>query len=278
MPSVRNGGCSVHTAEKQDHFGSFMRLQSRMVGSIIARNPDWIESEYIYIDMTSESGSVNGFDGSPIIALRILAEAGIPTRAFFMEKSRRKLSQLEARAVELLRKHPQSDCKFETIVGDHKRTFAPLLRRLRASVQESGRRIFGLVYSDVYGVPPFDTLRLMSSSDCFSRLDVLNYFSPAICKRILKSSTHPEQRRIEDHLRSLRKKTIHIREQVANFQWTFSLCTNCTDFPRLRSAGFWPINSDQGRRIMTELNMTNEELKAAGIAKRIRQRQGQLFS
>jgi three-Cys-motif partner protein len=278
MPSVRNAGCSAYTAVKQDHFGVSMRVHSTIIRGILRSHPEWTEPYYYYIDMTSASGSEDGFDGSPIIALRALAEAGIPTRAFFMDKDRGKLSQLEARIASTLSRHPGFDCKYETIPGDHEQTFVSLLRRLRESVRESKRKLFGLVYSDVYGVPPFDTLRLLAYGDCFERLDILTYLSATACKRVLKSSIHPESRSIADHLRSLRKRTIHVRNQVSAHQWSFAFCTNATNYPMLRGNGFWSIDSEQGRRILMELSMTNEELKAAGIKKRPRQHQGNLFS
>jgi three-Cys-motif partner protein len=278
MPSVRNAGCSAYTAVKQDHFGVSMRVHSTIIRGILRSHPEWTEPYYYYIDMTAGSGSEDGFDGSPLIAMRTLAEAGVRTRAFFLEKDANKLSELRRRLTALLSLYPDFHCEHEFIPGDHAETFVPLLRSIRHSLPDRGRKIYGLVYSDPYGVPPFDTLRAISYGDCFERLDILTYLSATACKRVLKSSIHPESRSIADHLRSLRKRTIHVRNQVSAHQWSFAFCTNATNYPMLRGNGFWSIDSEQGRRILMELSMTNEELKAAGIKKRPRQHQGNLFS
>jgi three-Cys-motif partner protein len=265
MALALHPGCSEHTPGKQEDFGHILAMQMNMVGGIT--------KTYHYFDLCSGSGSEDGFDGSPLIVLRKAARRGLSLRAWFFDARVRKCKALEKRIADFRGSHPDFDVETHVIPGDCEHTVPEMLRAFGGE----RRRFFGLIYSDPYGIPPFEVLRVFTRLPCFFRTDILTYLSATAHKRAFFSPIHDEDRRIDDHLRTLGKRFIMVREPRSEHQWSFALGTNAANFPEVKDRGFYNINSPRGRHILTVLRHKNLELEALGFVRERPATQGRLF-
>jgi three-Cys-motif partner protein len=274
MSSVLHRGCSRFTALKQEDFGHILAVQMKMAGGLIRQGSIRdVHPFYHYFDLNAGSGSEDGFSGSPLIALETARRLRLPFRAWFFEQSATKCRKLAGRIADFRIGYPDFAFESHIIRGDNRLSIDDILLRLGGV----GLRIIGLVYSDPYGRPPFRTLRAFSRNPWFSRTDILTYLSATAHKRVLKSPIHDEDLRLDEHLQRLGKRSILIREPVSEHQWTFAFCTNAQKFPRDFRRGFRDVNSSRGRQVLAELSLTNEELRASGIARTRPIIQGTLF-
>lgn len=262
---------SDFTPIKQRDFAASLRVSMRMCKGIISRH-SWTDPVYHYFDLNAGTGMDDEEEGSPVIFLRLALQEGIPFRAWFFERPKR--ARKLAHVLEgFCRDHPGLPGTFSIVPGDHRLMLPPIL----GSFASHPRRVFGLVYSDPSGQAPFGLIRRFSGIPCFERTDFLIYVNGTIYKRCVKSLCHPGHSRIVEHLLSLRKRKVHVRDHLGPWQWSFALCTNSTQFPELRGNGFFDVESDEGRAILTKINLTNEELEAIGFERPRRIVQTRLF-
>lgn len=266
-------GISPYTSRKQEDFHDVFNVIVNMSKSPMYRfGSDFC---FYYFDLNSASGSEDGCDGSPLIALKLAYDAGLPLRAWFFEEDATKVSQLDNRIRGFLRDHTDFSCEFFIISGDHRETAPPIIDSFVGRDPE----LYGLIYADPYGVPCYDVLRRFSVNPRFYRTDILIHTHATSHKRVSYSPCHDENRKLNEFISLINKKKKFIREYYTAGQFTMVFCTNWREFPprALSGNGFHDVESEIGRRILWELTLNREEFKVSFGERHERVEQGRLF-
>src|SRR4051794_18988327 len=110
MSLARRPKCSEFTPIKQDDFGRILNVQMKMAGGLIREGPGGkLHLCYHYFDLNAGSGSEDGFDGSPLIALKTARRLCLPLRAWFFEESPHKCEELARRIADFRDSYPGFD-------------------------------------------------------------------------------------------------------------------------------------------------------------------------
>ena len=268
----------IYTSEfsgyKQRDYAAHLLVSMRMCKSILGRH-EWAHPVYHYFDLYAGPGTDGIDEGSPIIFLKTAQLVGLPVRAWFFERSPRKAKILRRSVEEYLGKSDGFSAEVSVLVGDN----ASAVPDVIDAISRESRRVFGLVYADPYGPPSFDVLRVFSAHRFLERLDLLIYLNATALKMCLGHPHCPRHKTgLDEGLASLGKRVVHVRECLGAWQWSFAYCTNTERFPQLRQNGFHSIATERGRKILTRLTCTREELKAMGFELHPREFQRPLFT
>lgn len=243
--TIEGIGCSDYTPMKQSQFTHILRVHLGVCAAIHRRK----SLTYTYIDLNAGVGryTYKGEEiiGSPLIAANELSSSPMPCNAHYCEIDRGSASILQSRLDEI-------NGVGKVVPGNHHLTVPRIIRTLP-------RSNYGLIYSDENGKQmPVDLLR-----QCAQRLplvDILIYTSATNCKRLYGAGV--SNTRLLDHIKSIPKQHVIVREPVGPHQWTFLILTNWDAFPAFKSRGFYSIDSSEGERILHKLNYDREEQAA----------------
>ena len=124
-----------------------------------------------------------------------------------------------------------------------------------------GKKVYGLVFVDPNGCPPWDECEKLGACKQYDRLDLLIHVNATAHKRLFHHSWMGENMRLEERLRRIGKKHIFLWVPEGGNQWQFSLafCTNWKEFPEFKRKGFYSIDSTEGRELLDRLQYTRED-------------------
>jgi hypothetical protein len=233
---------SADTEEKERHFRGILRMHLQICKGILTRNPGYPRS-YLYADLHSGPGPLSyagkPFDGSPLVFRSAAADLGIETfEALFFEQD------------------PLTASALHTVISDIGRVVAEpceqgMVEWLNRSKEQPYR--YGLVYSDPIAKPiPVELLNQVGQR--LPRVDILSYTSGTAYKRVGKM-------RLSEDIAAIPKQYQLIRDPHGAWQWTFILWSNWPDFPEWRKIGFYRVDSERGKQILDELDLTRDELR-----------------
>lgn len=249
---------SAETEPKEYDFRGILGMHVPICKGIISRQG----GTYLYVDLYAGPGHLeyNGrqFLGSPLIAQDILTRSGIPHETAHFEED----PAVAARLAEALW-IPTS--LLDTPGPDD----APILSERCQDgfprwLEEQGYqpKRLGLVYADPIRDPiPVDLLN--HAAKLMPRVDLLSYVSANQYKRRrggdLKRNGHTSLPLLSDHVAAVDKKVALIRKPMGKWQFTFVLWSNWGDLPDWNRRGFYRLDSDTGRRILSSLDLTSAQ-------------------
>lgn len=242
MPVQYGMGQSQMTFDKQDGLALILGQHIAIVRTILDKyglDP----RRYHYIDLTAGCGynEVVDCEGSPIVFQKTIRAQRISYNAHFVD--------LEPTNTLMLRGAISQDKRVFIHTGDHA-IIAPQI------IETWPDTAYGLIYSDMNGMPPFELLSALSKSPKVSTVDFLIRCNGNGIKRA--------GRRFLDELHKIDKQHWIVREIDSHdkWQWTFLLGLNWNGLKCMREHGFHYITSDEGRAIIRRLHYTRDELKA----------------
>ena len=259
---MKGVGCNRFSYAKWEKLGYFMKVHAKAVNSVVHRF-DWAFPAYVYIDLfagpgiytTSENRLFDGdCEGSPIVAARALK--GIEHRLFLNDHD----VDVAARLTNSLN-FEGIYCNLSVMDQADYVDLITSIKWRRASFP-GGKKVYGLVFVDPNGCPPWDECEKLGACKQYDRLDLLIHVNATAHKRLFHHSWMGENMRLEERLRRIGKKHIFLWVPEGGNQWQFSLafCTNWKEFPEFKRKGFYSIDSTEGRELLDRLQYTREEL------------------
>lgn len=240
----RLGYSSEYTPLKQRHFRGLIRMHLIISRSVIERH-SWAVPKYYYFDINAGPGIYEDLEGSPLIFLKEASSIGLDYQAVFIEKNEEYYVQL--------RENVEGYENVRIIHGDHN----DILPRFLAG--DNSKKI-GLLYTDPTGSPPpFELLARFSK--VYERLDIAIHLSAANIKRIRRAPQTESTETLGESLAKIDKEHWLIRESVGRHEWTFLVGTKGFRWGEWRKEGFYRLDSERGREIANELNLTVNELR-----------------
>jgi hypothetical protein len=265
---------SFYTARKQEDFRDVLKVDMTIARARINRTGG--DGSFHYFDLNAASGAEDGHDGSPLIALRLASELRLPLKAWFFEEKIKKATLLEQNVRLFRQQHPDFEFDYRILSGDHTKTALPVLGLFEGSDPDyQSPDIYGMVYTDPYGIPPYDLLARFSRVPRLNKVDILIHLAGTAHKRRGYSPVHKDTRKASQLLILISKRRKLIREYDTSNQFTMAFCTNWTNIPDDIFAGneFCDVESETGLRILQELDLSNADLKRQGIERHPRTRQ-----
>lgn len=271
---VKQGAC---TSEKHQHFSYAIASHFRAASGIIQRNLRWADPEFHYIDLNAGSGIYQDADGGEIVGspIRAIREAkNFPAQAFtmtFIEQNKRDIEKLQACVEAEI--GDARHIKVGFFCGDNREALRLLAERSRLR----SRPIFGLIFSDENGTGvPFDELAsLYASNRKFWRsVDSLIYIAANSYNRVRIVHDRPF---LVEQMQKVGKQHWIARRVSGVSKWTFLIGTNWSrkepdkngslcGFPDFRRLGFVPVDTDEGRAVLDNLNTTKAERQERQIS------------
>ncbi len=249
-------GVSKYTEEKQSQFRAMLRVQLRIIKSIIHRHPGWAYPKMLYVDTNSGSGrySFDGvnIEGSPLIFLEEVEKRRLDFEAYFLEKDPAICTDLEKNiGVERLKKY-----EITILRGDNTLT----LPEIRPKKNQ-----FGLVYSDPNAsCPSFRALHEWFCQVNASRIDWLAYIAMAGLKRNesrkCAASCDFYSGDIFDCFKRIGKKYLSVRviEPGGGWQWLFVwACNDSILNDKFRGFGF--KSRGEARAYLKDISQTQQK-------------------
>lgn len=260
MPKINGIGYSESTGIKQASFRKIIKTHIQCCEKIINRwsnlKQPWCEDNYTYIDLNAGSGRNpgNGSPGSPLIFIN---EAKKYKRLNFQvnlyEINRVNLSNL-MRQQELIPILIPKNIRISYHFGDNKIRFPE-------TFGFQGKKKFGVIYNDPSGKIP-DFKILAEASFIFDKMDIfINCPATTIKRRCGLASIKNKglDIRLSEYLKLIDKKYWILREPTGYHQWTFLIGTNWDSFPVYKKLGFYSIESEEGQKILYNLNYSEKE-------------------
>ena len=260
-PSVADEWISAETEAKERDYRGILEILVPASKGIIKR---YGGGPYLYVDLYAGPGWLEfegrRFPGSPLIAQDILTRYGVEHEAVHFERE----SEVAARLAEALWV-PTS--LLDTPDPDN----APIrveacqegFPRWLAEAGPQPRR-HGLVYADpIRDEIPVDLLN--QAAKYMPRAELLSYVSATQYKRRrrgdFRRNGHTDKAVLSDHVNAVNKQYGLIRkpEKRTGWQWTFVLWTNWGDMPTWEGRGFYRLDSEVGKRILDECDLTRSE-------------------
>jgi hypothetical protein len=255
---------SPETEAKERDFRGMLEILVPASKGIIKRHGG---GPYLYVDLYAGPGWLEfrgrRFPGSPLIAQDILTRYGVEHEAVHFERD----PGVAARLAEALWV-PTSllDIPDPDSAPIHTGTCQERFPQWLSGIGPQPRR-HGLVYADpIHDEIPVELLN--QAARYLPRVDLLSYVSATQYKRRrrgeLRRNGHTDRPVLSDHVDAVNKKFGLIRkpERRTGWQWTFVLWSNWGDMPSWESRGFHRLNSDPGRRILNECDLTGSERHA----------------
>ena len=270
MPKHRDLGYGRFTADKAQAFRAILQMQMIIARAVIQKiSLKYTPLPYLYLDLTAGPGYSDPhrrIKGSPLIFLELANQplpigrskdkfkAPVPFEAYFFEKDAAFAAQLET---EIAPFQASSYCQGLTV---HCADYTdPTTGACRLWTTPQKYR-YGLIYVDPSGdLPDFDTLACLAER--FPRVEILIHIAAAIVKR--RSQAHNIPERLVDLIGKIPKPHWLIRKarRGDKHQWTFLMGTGDNElFKGLKREQFHPVDSPEGRRILEQLNYTQQEL------------------
>jgi three-Cys-motif partner protein len=256
-------GQSEHTITKQRR-----RLLPTL--QIITRAMKWRADRLVIVDLHAGSGYNHKVreDGSPILALRTLAEAQKPGHLLAFEKGVKARRELSER---LLAEQRHAGASLVTLSVCSDNTDLASVAAAVESVPIRGS-LYGLVYADPNGIKiPADTIKRIVQTPGWSRVDVLLHFQATTLKRCREASHVPSLARWanvapQDWMRTIGKRAWWITGPEGHDQWTFLFGSNWPGFPGLDRYGFVPVLSEAGQERLVRTTVTRAQEGAMAYA------------
>lgn len=228
---------SKETKQKEEHFAGLVSMVAGAAKGAMSR--ERFPEPFLFIDLHGGPGRLRfggqEFDGSPLIARRILSSLGLDFTAVHFEMDPETAAVL-------------SDRVSDGVVCDRHEDGLPVLL---AELPRSDR--FGLAYSDPVNTPiPVESLNLLA--DYFPRLDLLAYVAANSQYKRPNSSGHGHGRELRDDVFAIRKKYSLIRRGHGPHEWTFVFWSNWRPKSAWEKEGFYRTDEPEGRAILDHLN------------------------
>jgi len=242
MPVVNGIGQSEYTAHKQYALDKILRHQMAICKAVF-RSRDWHPPRvYHYYDIYAGCGSNDsvGCQGSPLVFLDAVTDAGIPYDAHCIELGGENASLLKSRVAPTIYVH----------AGDNAQVLPGLLGTLR------GEWNYGTIYADPNDLPPFDLLAEASNNPNAQRIDMLVYLSATNYKRVRKVWGRDY---LTDALAKINKKVWLVSAPVGRSQWAFLFGTNYDKYSDYRAIQFYRVDSPEGAAVLERLTYTTDE-------------------
>lgn len=244
---------SAETEPKEDDFRRILGMHVKICKGIHSRQGG---PPYLYVDCHAGPGCLEyegrGFLGSPLIFQDIATRENLNYEAVHFERD----AETAAKLAEALYV-PTSlvDCPDPGTSPIHVESCEEGLPKWLAEHGRSSRR-YGLVYSDSINKEiPYAMLN--EAASFLSHVDLLAYVGANAYKR--RRGANANRARLVEHINAVGKRHVLIRRGRTAHQWTFVLWTNWSDFPQLERIGLYRLESEQGQRILDELNLTRPE-------------------
>jgi three-Cys-motif partner protein len=252
MPITENGiGFGKYTGKKIEHFSKILGMHMAITREVIKKNQFRFERIYHYFDLTAGQGKTpDGNQGSPLVFLDKVCELefDIPFTANLIEHDPTNYTEL----VSSVSAHPLYGDNRQNInfyAGDYEIAVRSLFRTTRVNQ-------LGLFFVDHTGtLPSFDTLSFVGQVR--PRMEILIYLPATNVKRLYGKTS----KLLSDYLDDIGKSHWLIREPFKgdSHQWTFLLGSNWDKFPRYKSIKFYRLDSDEGKRIFRQMNLSKEQ-------------------
>ena len=249
MPINGSVGQSDYTKVKQHHFSVIANTLLNVSKGVFQKYPGIYEGYYLYVDLYAGSGdNTDNVPGSPIVFLESAKNAKVCTLPIFVEENEYSAKQLQDKLFSIGANH------FKVKNINNKQL-------VEMMIQEPPRKkIHGLVYLDPNGIPDFDLLSRLSKVGQYSKVDFLINCPATAIKRAIGSKKCKQKSRLFEELETINKKNWIIREPIGKWQWTFIIGTNWDAFPKFKKHCFWPMDSDEGKKIINKLSYNAQEL------------------
>ncbi len=237
---------SLETEPKERDFAGLLAMHMRICKSILDR---YDGPPYLYVDCHAGPGNLEydgrPFPGSPLIAQRTAAAAGLACEAIHFEQDR----NVALRLNEALRYSA-------AVIVDSCEHGVP--RWLASACSDAAKR-FGLVYADPIG-KEIPVGMLCAVARALPKADILAYVSGTAYKR--RNGVRPGPRLLDDiaAIQQAGKSTVLIRKPSGRQQWTFVLWSNWVKLPEWHRRGFHRLDTETGRGIAEYINYSREEL------------------
>lgn len=250
---------SAETEPKEADFRGILRMHVPICKSILSR---YGGPPYLYVDLYAGPGNLeyegDQFPGSPLIAQDELTKAGLEYESVHFERDPAVAGALEEALLV-----PRSLLWWPDPDNTHVLTEACQVgfpRWLAKTGRQSHRH--GLVYAD----PIRDEIPvglLNRAAELMPKVDLLSYVSATQYKRRrggdLKRNGTSALPLLSDHISAVNKRFAVIRRPRGPWQFTFVLWSNWERLPEWTAAGFYRLDSDGGRQILDQLNLTGPE-------------------
>jgi len=256
---------SDETEQKERDFRGILEMHVPICKGIISRHLG--DGPYLYHDLYAGPGHLEfkgrQFLGSPLIAQEILTRHGVAYKAVHFEKDPAVAARLaEALWVPVSLLDTPDPESAQIRIEPCQEGFP----RWLAEIGPQPRR-HGLVYADpIKDEIPVELLN--RAAEFMPRVDLLSYVSATQYKRRrrgdLRRNGHSDKPVLSDHVSAVRKKhgLIRIPERRTGWQFTFILWSNWGELPDWKQRGFCHLDSDEGRRILDQLDLTIDEQHA----------------
>jgi hypothetical protein len=252
---------SPETEPKESDYRGMFRILALASKGIIKRHGG---GPYLYVDLYAGPGWLEfegrRFPGSPLIAQEILTRYGIEYEAVHFEKDPEVAERLAGALwvpTSLLDTPGPENAPIH--VGPCQEGFP----RWLAEVGVQPRR-HGLVYAD----PIRDEIPVSlfnRAAEYLPRVDLLSYVSATQYKRRRRGDFRrngcTDKPVLSDHVDAVNKRHGLIRkpEKRTGWQWTFVFWTNWGNVPAWENRGFYRLDSEVGKRILDECDLTRDE-------------------
>jgi hypothetical protein len=253
---VTDAWISAETESKERDFAGILRMHIQICKGILTR---YGGPPYLYVDCHAGPGNLEyrgrRFAGSPLIFQDIATREGIPFESLHFEQDQPTAARL-AEALYV----PTSllDCPSPELSPIHP---MPCEQGLPQWLAEHGphRERLGLIYADPIA-KEIPHAMLDDAAKRLPRVDLLAYVGATAYKR--RRGANENRALLVEHIRAVGKRHVLIRRGRDRQQWTFILWTNWGDFPEWERRELYRLDSEPGRRILDELNLTARELHA----------------
>ena len=244
---------SAETQAKEADFRGILNMHITICKGILSRSSSL---PYLYVDLFAGPGNLAyrgvQFDGSPLIAQQILTKAGIDSLAVHYEQdpvvADRLAEALWVPTSLLDVPNPETAPIHAVACQDGFPAW------LDAQGKQPDR--YGLIYSDpIRDEIPHELLN--KAAWHLPKVDLLSYVAATQYKR--RRGVDPCRPYLLDHVRSIDKRVILIREPLGAWQWTFIMWSNWPNLPAWEQRGFYRLDSERGERIMDRLNLSERE-------------------
>lgn len=243
-------GHSEYTELKMYNFKKIAEMHVKICQGIISRN-SWCDNKYFYMDLTAGTGVIPDTDlpNCASVMRNTLGNTRMQFQAHFIDQNNTNT---------LRRNLGPSPCLYY-YDNDHNHVMKDIISKY---VQKPS---YGLIFYDpnAPGIVNGHWQSLNSIADIYNnypqlgQVDFMMYLSGTAVKRV----RHLTQKKLQDWLAMLNKKHWVVRKPKGPWQWTFILGTNWDAYPKIRSIGFYPSKTEEGKNIFDTINLTNEELQ-----------------
>jgi hypothetical protein len=251
MPVINGQGESAETPIKQKHFAGFLDMQMTASKKVMA-TASWCNGDYYqYFDLYSGCGRWgDNQKGSPLVFLDAIERHDLPYRAVFIDRESINIERLRDSIPEYHRPY----CTL--LADDNKLALRPWLK-----VEKGKPKTYrmGLVYADPNGLVCWDLLSWMSLMKRYERTDIFVYFGANRGLKLHRRSYPGKYGYLTEYIEAIDKPHWLIRQPSTAWQWIFLYATRWRDKPQWKRAGFYDLDSDEGRRILYECNFTKDE-------------------